>query len=46
MARLLPSEQEVLRKHLLECPDCAGVWAAWQALDDSFREEPMMVPIA
>ena len=39
-----PGQQEMLRKHLLECPNCAAIWQAWQALDDSFREEPMMVP--
>jgi len=39
-----PSQQEMLRKHLLECLDCIRVWTAWQALDAGFREEPMMVP--
>jgi len=39
-----PGHQEMLRKHLSECPDCAGVWQAWQAFDVSFREEPMLAP--
>ena len=39
-----PGQQEVLRKHLLECPDCTSVWAAWQALDVSLREEPTLAP--
>jgi len=41
-----PGNQEMLRKHLLQCPDCTSVWAAWQALDVSFREEPMLAPPA
>src|SRR5512139_1540308 len=40
----VPGQQEMLRKHLLECPDCTSVWVAWQALDISFRNEPMMTP--
>jgi predicted anti-sigma-YlaC factor YlaD len=39
-----PGEQAALRKHLLECPDCSVVWAAWQMLDADFSEEPMVVP--
>jgi len=39
-----PGQQEVLRKHLLECPDCTAVWAAWQVLATGFKDEPMMVP--
>jgi predicted anti-sigma-YlaC factor YlaD len=39
-----PGQQVMLREHLLECPDCTSVWVAWQALDVSFREEPMMTP--
>ena len=37
-------QQGMLRKHLLECPDCAAVWAAWKALDVGFKEEPMLAP--
>jgi predicted anti-sigma-YlaC factor YlaD len=37
-------QQEMLRKHLLECPDCTSVWSAWQALDFSFSEQPMLAP--
>ena len=37
-------QQEALRKHLMECPDCAAVWAAWQMLDTEFKEQPMMAP--
>jgi len=39
-----PGQQEMLSKHLLECPDCTSVWEAWQALDAGFKEEPMMAP--
>jgi predicted anti-sigma-YlaC factor YlaD len=39
-------QQEALRKHMLECSDCAAVWEAWQALDVGFREEPMLAPSA
>jgi predicted anti-sigma-YlaC factor YlaD len=39
-----PGQQEVLCKHLLECPECATVWEAWQALDETFIEEPMLAP--
>jgi predicted anti-sigma-YlaC factor YlaD len=39
-----PGQQEVLCKHLLGCPECAAVWEAWQALDVSFSEEPMLTP--
>jgi predicted anti-sigma-YlaC factor YlaD len=37
---------EELRQHMMVCPDCAVVWAAWQAFDTDFRTEPMLAPPA
>jgi len=37
---------EELRQHVLTCPDCAAVWAAWQAFDADLRAEPMLAPPA
>ena len=39
-----PGQQGMLRKHLLECPDCASVWTAWKAFDAGFKEAPMLAP--
>jgi predicted anti-sigma-YlaC factor YlaD len=39
-----PAQEQMLRKHLPECPDCAAVWAAWQTLDTGFKGEPMIAP--
>ena len=37
---------EELRQHVLACPDCAAVWATWQAFDADLRAEPMLAPPA
>jgi predicted anti-sigma-YlaC factor YlaD len=39
-----PGQEETLRTHLRECPDCGALWAAWQALDAGFKAEPMVAP--
>jgi len=41
---LAPDEQAALQAHLVNCPNCAAVYAAWQAVDAHILRLPAVQP--